>query len=153
MFMPISVMYQAIVGWFIMPMTWEISIFGLLYKPWRLYILTSSLINAISFIILLFLPESPKFMLAMGKNDKALEILQSVYSINTGKTKKSFPVQEISLESIGSNLSEVHGFKNIVLTVWKQTWPLFRAPHLINMLCLCYLSCTLYIVSHGVYLW
>lgn len=153
MFMPICVMYQAVVGWFVMPMTWEFSLFGLLYKPWRLYILSSSLINALSFVILLVLPESPKFMLAMGKNEKALEILQNVYAVNTGNAKKSFPVQEIALESLGSNLADVHGFRNIVATVWKQTWPLFRAPHLTNMLCLCYLSCTLYIVSHGVYLW
>lgn len=88
MFMPISVVYQAVVGWFIMTMDWQFSFLGLVvYKPWRLYILCSSIINALCFLVLIFLPESPKFKLAMGKNDEALDILKRVYTLNTGKAK------------------------------------------------------------------
>lgn len=88
MFTPVSAIYQPIMGLLVMPMTWRYQVFGLLYTPWRLYTLLSSLIQATAFIALLFLPESPKFMLAMGKPDEALAILKKVYAVNTGKTKE-----------------------------------------------------------------
>lgn len=83
-----SAIYQPLMGLFVMPMPWQFEIFGLLYTPWRMYILISSLINAIAFGLLMFLPESPKFMLAMGKPDEALAILRRVYATNTGKPQE-----------------------------------------------------------------
>lgn len=89
MFAAISISYQAVIGWAIMTMDWEYPIFNfLIYKPWRMYILISGLINAICFVVLLFLPESPKFMLALGKQEEALNILKWVYTKNTGKPKE-----------------------------------------------------------------
>lgn len=75
-------------GLLVMPMTWQFSIFGLLYTPWRLYTFMSSLIQAFAFVAMIFLPESPKFLLAMGKSDDALAILSKVYAVNTGNQKE-----------------------------------------------------------------
>lgn len=85
MFMPISIVYQPIMGWLIMTMDWKYTLLGYVYSPWRLYIAISSLINAFAYCIFLFLPESPKFLLAMGKPKEALDILIIGYKANGGK--------------------------------------------------------------------
>lgn len=66
---------------------------------------------------------------------------------------KTFPVTEISLESIGSNLSDARGLSGMLKMVWKQTWPLFKQPYLFNILVLCYLTFVSFFVAHGVYMW
>lgn len=85
MFMPLSVLYQPLVGWAIMTTDFRWNLFGFIYSPWRLYILVTSLINFVAFVMLLYAPESPKFMLAMGKSDEAVEILNRVYRANGKK--------------------------------------------------------------------
>lgn len=83
--MPISIMYQPIMGWLIMTMDWKYTVLGFVYSPWRLYMVLSSLINIFAYCIFVCLPESPKFMLAMGKPKEALEILIIGYKANGGK--------------------------------------------------------------------
>lgn len=40
----------------------------------------------------MFLPESPKFLMAQGRNDEALEAFKAVYAANTGNSKETYPV-------------------------------------------------------------
>lgn len=40
-------------------------------------------------------PESPKFLMSRGRNSEALEIFQTVFSINTGRPKCEYPVKII----------------------------------------------------------
>lgn len=47
-------------------------------------------ITGITFI---FLPESPKFLMASGKTTKALTVFKKVYKKNTGRRFSSFPVR------------------------------------------------------------
>lgn len=68
-----------------MTMDWKYTILGYVYSPWRLYMVVTSLINAFAYCIFLCLPESPKFMLAMGKPQEALDILIMGYKANGGK--------------------------------------------------------------------
>lgn len=84
MFMSMGVFYQALMGIFIMPIDWEFSLFGMVYRPWRFFILLSSLINALAFVSFTFLPESPKFLMAMGMQQEALDILKNIHRMNNG---------------------------------------------------------------------
>lgn len=66
-----------------MPSDLEFSLFGLmLIRPWRMYIFIGSLTSAIAFVVISFLPESPKFELSMGRKERALGILKSAYAAN-----------------------------------------------------------------------
>lgn len=87
MFSSVTAVYQPLMGLFVMPMSWKFEIFGLMYTPWRMYILVSSLINALALAAVIYLPESPKFLLTMGRNEEALDVLRRVYSVNTGRPK------------------------------------------------------------------
>lgn len=86
--MPIAIVYQSLMAIAFLPMDWEFPFIGLIYKPWRLYLLMSSIIIGIAFIAAWFLPESPKFMLAQKKETEALEIMRNGYAINTGHSKE-----------------------------------------------------------------
>lgn len=86
--MTVSVVYQSLVALVLLPMRWEYEFLGILYTPWRMYLLMSSVIMAIAFVVMMFLPESPKFLLAQGKDKEALEVLRTMYAINTGKPKE-----------------------------------------------------------------
>lgn len=70
---------------------WTWKIFSELHS-WNVYLFVCGLPAFYSAIAFLFLPESPKFLMTIGANEKALAIFQRVYSMNTGKHADSFPV-------------------------------------------------------------
>lgn len=86
MFMPVCFVYLPLLAWLIMPMNWVLYINGFKVSPWRLYLLCSSTINGINFLLLGFFPESPKFLLTMNEKEQSLEILRNMYKVNTGKS-------------------------------------------------------------------
>lgn len=56
----------------------------------------------------MFLPESPKFLMTTGRNEKALTIFRKVYRINTGEPEDSFPVNIAN--SCPKKYCQVHDF-------------------------------------------
>lgn len=48
--------------------------------------------------LLFYLPESPKFLIMQGRQDKALNILRGIFVTNTGKTKDYYPVKELMID-------------------------------------------------------
>ena len=56
------------------------------YKPWRLYLQVTSCLALVGLVMIQFLPESPKFLLAHKRKDEALKVLQQMYTINNGNT-------------------------------------------------------------------
>lgn len=53
----------------------------------------------------------------------------------------------------GTNLSEIKGVKDALSLIWKQTVPLFKPPHLLNMVLLCASTFALFFVCHGAHMW
>lgn len=155
MFMTISIVYQALMGLFIMPRTWEFSLFGwMVIRSWRLYILITSGTSALAFVAICLLPESPKFELAMGRPDEAVRILSRAYAANgRGRRAEDYPVARIRLETIGSNLADAKGLRGMGRMVWKQTRPLLHRDHVGNVMALCFLTFALFAVAHGFYMW
>lgn len=88
MFMPGCFVYLPLLAWLIIPMQWTWYLYDMKISPWRLYLLCSSLINGVNFVMLGFFPESPKFLLTMNKKEKSLEILRSMYAWNSGNKKE-----------------------------------------------------------------
>lgn len=88
MFMPMIFIYSSIIGLFLIPMVWSLNLIFIKFVPWRLYIVLITSVNAFNILVFLFLPESPKFLLAMNKPDEALDVLRNMYEINTGHIKE-----------------------------------------------------------------
>ena len=64
-------------------------------KPWRLFLFTTSLIPMLCFLLMLNLPESPKFLFVQGKYRKTLQILRQMHHDNYKRSKQ----QKVSLYS------------------------------------------------------
>ncbi|XP_055305413.1 synaptic vesicle glycoprotein 2C-like isoform X2 [Sitodiplosis mosellana] len=138
----------------ILPMGWTWHIFGMDFKPWRFFIVCSSFINLWNGVVFLFLPESPKFLLAINEKEKALQVLRRVYAFNTGQPEESYPIKSIKSDSIGgNNLASTKGFCNIMCLLWSQTKPIFLPPLLAHTWKLCYLIFAIFAIGHGTFMW
>ena len=124
----------------------------LIYKPWRLFLIVCGLPSIICFMVIYFLPESPKFVLSQGDEEKTLKILREVYSINTGKDSKFYNVsgliQDLEFRKQQSNIS-AHKSTGLLKSMWKQTSPLFAKPHLKNTLIACAMQFGIFTTSNG----
>lgn len=46
-------------------------------------------------VVLIFLPESPKYLMTHGKMDRALAVMEGMFAMNTGLDKADYPVSRI----------------------------------------------------------
>lgn len=72
----------------LIPMNWSFDLYFVQFVPWRLFLVCNASVNLWNAIAFSFLPESPKFLLAMNREKEALQVLRQVYALNTGRSKK-----------------------------------------------------------------
>lgn len=83
MFMPACFVYLPLLAWTILPMEWEFNLFDIIkISPWRIYLLSSSILNGINFICLYQLPESPRYYHSINRKEDTLNVLKRMYSFN-----------------------------------------------------------------------
>lgn len=138
---------------FIINQEWQFDVFGLTYRPWRLYLAVCSVPGLISFLITTYLPESPKFILGQGNQEETYKILQKMNRLNNGKDSEleSFEVCE-EVESI-ENRKRILAIKDsrypFLASVWHQTAPLFKTPYLSSTLLVCLIQFCIFYTSQG----
>ncbi|KAL3279279.1 hypothetical protein HHI36_016787, partial [Cryptolaemus montrouzieri] len=112
---------------------------------WNVYLFILGIPTFIAGIVFMFLPESPKFLMTSGQNEKALEVLRLVYSINTGKSKDSYPIKMLVNER-KSNDIPINGqtdeapkksARQALAGGLEQLKPLFLPPFLQKMVLVC----------------
>ncbi|KAG8251106.1 hypothetical protein J6590_087120 [Homalodisca vitripennis] len=84
--------YSTLVAWATLLGQWEADLWLVKFTPWRLFFLICGVPALISAILFCITPESPKFLLTRGKKEETLQILQKVYSINSGKECNTYPL-------------------------------------------------------------
>lgn len=62
------------------------------FRAWRLLVLVLALPCLVAACLLQFFQDSPKFLASKGRYEEALEVLRTIYSVNTGNSRDSFPV-------------------------------------------------------------
>ncbi|XP_046743761.1 synaptic vesicle glycoprotein 2A-like [Diprion similis] len=156
---PFSMLLMPGVGWGILPLDFELDILGLSFRSWRLFVLILGLPGLISFLGLLRFPESPKFLVLIGRHRDAVDILQDVYRSNGGsKTGSKYPVSEIIAPASMSMDQDVMAAKSgavlrVLRTMWDQTVPLFMHPHGFITLLVCAMQFEIFFSFNGMYLW
>lgn len=88
MFLPLGTAYQPMLAYFVLTQQFDIAVPlwpGLRFTPWRFYILVSTAIVVFTLLAMCWLPESPSFLLLMGRKVEALTVLRQMYVCNTGK--------------------------------------------------------------------
>lgn len=119
------------------------------FKPWRLYMIICGVPNVFFGLLMLsFIHESPKFTFSQGDESKTLEILQKIYSANTGRSKDSFIVKTI-INDNDFDESSNERCKGFFHFMWSQTAPLFQQPHLKNTLTACFIQFCIFNCSNG----
>lgn len=81
-------LYMSPIAMLILPLDWTWHISSLNFRPWRLFLICMSFVNLFNGIVFAFLPESPKFLLAINEREKALQVLRRVYAFNTGQPEE-----------------------------------------------------------------
>lgn len=148
----ITCLQTPIYGVTILNQVWSfhIPVINLIFRPWRLFLLlcgSSSVICAI--VMLIYIPESPKYTFAQGDESRTLLILQTMFVRNTGKSASEYEVKSIEKDKEFVQSAVQHS--NFFKFMWTQTVPLFKSPHLRNTLTACFLQFTICITSNGFY--
>ncbi|XP_075231512.1 synaptic vesicle glycoprotein 2B-like [Lycorma delicatula] len=152
-----SLIYLPITAWLILPIKCNVPVApGLMYTSWRLYIAVGGIPSVISGILLFILPESPKFLLSRGYSEKALQVLQTIYSWNGKGDSEDFPIKHVVIDS-NDNTEELDvNMKNIseiVKLLWNQTMPLFKAPFISNTVSACIIQFGTFMCVNSILLW
>ncbi|XP_075225471.1 synaptic vesicle glycoprotein 2B-like isoform X2 [Lycorma delicatula] len=126
------------VAWLTIPSKWTFELYpGLTLKSWRLFYIFNGIPSILSAILLLFTPESPKFLIAKGENEKAIEVLHTIYKSNNNNNDDSFTINNIkSNEHIGKIRDDKSKIMAFFFLMWDQTFPLLKKPHRLHFLLL-----------------
>ncbi|EDV41573.1 uncharacterized protein Dana_GF17440, isoform A [Drosophila ananassae] len=145
-------------AYFLMPVSIYFKVGSLEFRTWHVFLAISAIPSLLSGFLHIFLPESPKFLMAQGNYNKALKSLQRIYQINKRKSRDSYPVKHLSdvvpdrsevleQKSRASSLKErFQKTKEKFLEGTRQIKPMFRKPYLsisIQVYCLhfCQITC------------
>uniref|UniRef100_A0AAG5DWY1 Major facilitator superfamily (MFS) profile domain-containing protein n=1 Tax=Anopheles atroparvus TaxID=41427 RepID=A0AAG5DWY1_ANOAO len=157
MFMAIGLIFLPTLAWLIIPLEdrFELRLFGMRYAMWRIYLLVCSLELTLIIGGLSWLPESGKFLLTRGQQEKVLHILANIYRLNQGKPEHTFPVKIVRLDAMDSSYAEDFQRRSALglRYMWEQTVPLFRPPLLRHTLKASILMFGLFAASSGLFLW
>uniref|UniRef100_H2ZU71 Synaptic vesicle glycoprotein 2C n=1 Tax=Latimeria chalumnae TaxID=7897 RepID=H2ZU71_LATCH len=102
MFWMIGGIYASAMAWAIIPhYGWSFSM-GSAYQfhSWRVFVIVCALPCVSSVVALTFMPESPRFLLEVGKHDEAWMILKQIHDTNMrarGQPEKVFTVNRIKI--------------------------------------------------------
>ncbi|KAB0800236.1 hypothetical protein PPYR_05976 [Photinus pyralis] len=151
-FTSIAMMVIPGLAWLIIASEWsfEVPLIGVLFKPWRLLQIAYGLPSIIFAACIFLLPESPKYLLANGKETEALLILRKMYTLNTGKSSVEFPVIRLLLDE---DIADVKNNKGFFRPLFKQTCSLFSKQFAIKTFAICILQFGVVLVTFGFYLW
>lgn len=81
-------------AWIFIPMTFEYETEHFRFNSWRLFTILCALPSLSVSFALIFLPESPRYLLTQGNEEGALGVFRYIYKINTGKSPSAFPVRK-----------------------------------------------------------
>lgn len=112
---------------------------------WNVFLFLCALPSLVSGTAIIFMPESPKFLMSMGANDKAMEVFRKVYTLNTGNPIDSYPIKslvdELQLKEgpVSANRTKIQAIKE----GWQQIACLFAAPYRCKVILVCLIQMSL----------
>lgn len=101
-----------------------------------------------AFVMLFYMPESPKFLCSIGDEQETLEVLKTIYSCNSGKHRDTFKAKTLVKDEDFNDSTEEKS-TNLLKFMWNQSVPLFKHPHLKNFLTACYIQFSIFNSSNG----
>ncbi|XP_068393666.1 synaptic vesicle glycoprotein 2B isoform X1 [Eschrichtius robustus] len=162
--------YASAMAWSIIPhYGWGFSM-GTNYHfhSWRVFVIVCALPCTVSMVALKFMPESPRFLLEMGKHDEAWMILKHVHDTNMrakGAPEKVFTVSNIKTPKQMDEFIEIQSstgtwyqrwlvrFKTTFKQVWENALYCVMGPYRMNTLILAVVWFTMALSYYGLTVW
>ncbi|XP_043067576.1 putative transporter SVOPL [Drosophila bipectinata] len=132
----------------------EVPIAGdLVLRSWRLLGCSYVLPGLISFVLLLFIPESPKFYFMMGQMQKGLGVMQWISRRNTGRALT--PEQIVWLHHFRAHcqVKRQKTDEHLLRSMLNDAMPLFRTPYMATLIGACCIMFLLGMVANGFGIW
>ncbi|XP_059618169.1 synaptic vesicle glycoprotein 2A-like [Phlebotomus argentipes] len=144
------------IAWAVLPRSWTVTFVANIFElhSWHIFLLicaTPSLLGGT--LVVLLLPESPKFLMSRGRNDEALAIFQRIFHENTGKAAHEYPIRALidELRQSGSGQKALSGASSVPKSKGcaalkdglSQIAPMLKRPHLRN-------CCLVFSIQFGV---
>lgn len=139
----IGMIYLPLLASLVLPMGFRWNLMeNIVVYPWGLYLILNAIPGLLSGVLFMFLPESPRFLMAKCRHDEAVEVFQKMYRINTGNPGSTYPIKRLRLinkkdnEEPTTQKSTLGALKNGCI----QILPLLKTPHLKNFILVCTLQ-------------
>ncbi|XP_039430608.1 synaptic vesicle glycoprotein 2A-like [Culex pipiens pallens] len=143
--------YVALVAWWILSYDWLIVVTeSFTIRPWRLLFLINGLPGLVVGIVICFFPETPKFLLAQGRNWEALEVLRWMHRWNKGHDEfYDVYALQVECQTIDSNVPQ----KTKNRRLWNQLAPLLKSPYWIYLVACSIQTASVYVTYGGLSMW
>lgn len=115
-------------------------------QSWRVLLLVYIFPSILGFFGLLFLPESPKFLITMEKHNEAQEVFRKVFHINTKKPGGLYPCHNVFLDDSEWLNADARG-------MWKQTLQLFKKERIFQTINMSIINFTICVIGVGITMW
>ncbi|XP_017773773.1 PREDICTED: synaptic vesicle glycoprotein 2B-like, partial [Nicrophorus vespilloides] len=136
-----------VVAWGILLLQVNINIGDYHFHSWNILLHLCAIPSIACAIAYIFVPESPKYLMASGRNDEALLVFKKMYRLNTGKPENTYPVRDLVEEVLigmddedDANTQDMSKAKMAYRKMakgFKQSSKLFFPPHLKCFLIIC----------------
>jgi MFS family permease len=146
--------YFPLLGWLVINADFKIAMpfLNIVFKPWRLYLLLLGVPSLLCAMVLLFLPESPKYVFSKGNEEGALKILKRIYRMNNGGDDSDFTVTKIleDPEYLEENSNDEGA--NAFVLIWRQLGQLMSRKYVWKTFIACLMQFSIYGSTHGLYM-
>ncbi|KAM7350457.1 synaptic vesicle glycoprotein 2B isoform 1-T2 [Cochliomyia hominivorax] len=152
-------LFVAGLAWLIIPTGIGIVTPLFTYNSWRIFLMTCSVPSFIVAFLLFYLPESPKFLLSKGKQDKAMAIFRGIFVTNTKKPAELYPVTELDIDEklmaeLQQNRESIKGkYAKMLSGMVDHSKQLFTSPILKFTLVSITINFTFHIGYYGLMMW
>jgi len=127
---------------------------GFQYNSWRIFVAVSALPSLLVAVALVFMPDSPRFLLCKGREDETLGVLRRIYFTNTGKDRASYPVTSLQVERVSPHIVvQKQDWRTAVKDCLNKAEQLF-SPSLFRVTCiLLVINFSIQFGYYGLWLW
>ncbi|XP_013105439.2 synaptic vesicle glycoprotein 2B [Stomoxys calcitrans] len=79
----------------ILPRDWNFQIFNMNFVAWKVFMAVSGVPSLLAALLLPLFPESPRFLMAQGRVEEAMEAFRTMYALNSGKPKDTYKIKAL----------------------------------------------------------
>ncbi|XP_075976200.1 synaptic vesicle glycoprotein 2C-like isoform X2 [Anticarsia gemmatalis] len=154
-FVGIGTVILPCVSWLILPLdfAYDIPFLGIAYRPWRLLVVACAIPFAVGTVMLMFAPESPKYLFAIGHHEVALDVVKKMYARNSKQPAESFPIKSLIVDNQTTKTTTSRGATAVWQSMKEQTIPLFKPPLLPWTALTCFVQFGIFATTNGFYVW